>query len=235
MIDYKGIAEFGALYKNRLSVERATRPWIIDLSTLIPYDGIEPGNIADFSAFPDWSRWHIGDTPSTPEHRLRWIVLEDRERRLFICDRVILVRVSWQDLDSVGLVEGTKIDIDGSQYICRLMTGGRDFRVPEDGHSGGSPSDNEWDLIVAGEQAIQGLPVPDRFSVDRNLNETDRLGLHNQMWNWFGVVSWTAMPFARRESARCCRGYHSASYFYLNTFNHRHEDIGWRPVLEGTL
>lgn len=235
MTVYKGITELGALYKNGVAVERPTRPWIIDLLTLNPYEGIESGNIANFSTSPEWSRWRIGDTPYSSAHRLRWIVLEEKERRLFICDRVILVRISWQDLDNAGLVSGTKIDIDGSQYICRLMTGGRDFRVPEDGHSGGFPSDNEWDRFVAGEEAILGLPVPDSCNPDRALNETDRLSLHNQLWNWIGVVSWTAMPFARRESARCCRGYYTAKYFYLNTFNHRHEDIGWRPVLEQTL
>lgn len=115
------------------------------------------------------------------------------------------------------------------------MTGGQDFRIPEDGYSGGFPSDNEWDRFVTGEQGIRGLPLAVSCKLNRVLNETVRLSPHNQLWNWLGVVSWTAMPFAWRETARCSRGYYTANYFYLNTFNHRHEDIGWRPVLEQTL
>jgi hypothetical protein len=45
-------------------------------------------------------------------------------------------------------------------------------------------------------------------------------------------VSWTQEPFRHRATARCCRGFHAAGFFYLNTQSHRHEDIGWRPVLE---
>ena len=43
------------------------------------------------------------------------------------------------------------------------------------------------------------------------------------------------MPYLNRDNARCCRGYKAGQCFYLNTFDHRHEDIGWRPVLEELL
>ena len=58
---------------------------------------------------------------------------------------------------------------------------------------------------------------------------------HNSFWNWFGAVSWTAEPVASRANGRVCRGYHGPTYFYVNTVDHRHEDIGWRPLLEEVL
>ena len=227
-----GKIELGSLNHGGRPLARPVRPWLIDLSMLSPYPGLECGDIADFSLAPDWSRWRLGDTPRNAAHRLRWIVIESAGRRLLICDRVILVRVSWRDLDQAGFVRGAPVQIDGREYNCRLMTGGQDFRVADDGYSRGKPDQNEWDRFVVGEEQISGLPQPTSDDLDRVLNEGDRTSPHNQFWNWMGAVSWTATPFARRETARCCRGYASAGFFYLNTFDHRHEDIGWRPVLE---
>ncbi len=232
MTSFNGIVELGGLYFDDVAQPRATRPWLVDLDVLKPYDGLEPGNIACFDRAPDWSRWHIGDTPVEPSCRLRWVDIEHHGKRLLICDRVILVYISWHDLEGNGLVRGAKVTIDQESFQCRLMSGGSDFRAGEDGFSAGTPHDNEWDLFVAGGKSLQGLPVPTSTDLDDDLNETDRLSDHNRFWNWFGAVSWTANPYARRETARVCRGYRAAQYFYLNTFNHRHEDIGWRPVLE---
>lgn len=233
---FRGIESFGALYHDDAPLPCPTRPWIVDFSMLqLPYAGMEPGNIAEFEPAPDWGRWRLGDTSSESEDCLRWIVLEDAVRRIYICDRMILVRVSWQDLFDAGFVEGTEVLIDGRRYLCRLMTGGNDFRDAEDGLSGGQPTDNEWDRFVAGEEQVEGLP---------SLASSDRTGVlsdavlhapHNQFWNWVGAVSWTTTPHANRETARCCRGYQAGQFFYLNTFDHRHEDIGWRPVLEQLL
>lgn len=235
MTKFDGIVELGALYLDGAPLPRPTRPWIVDLSMLEPYPGIEPGNIAEFEEAPEWSRWTLADTPADPASRLRWIALRTEGRRLLICDRVILVRVSWQDLDAAGLVGGVPIDLDGDTYTCRLPSGGSDFRTDDDGYSGGSPGDNEWDRFVVAEDAVAGLPMPSRSDLAGPLCEADRLGGHNCFWNWVGAVSWTMMPFARRASARCCRGYAAAGFFYLNTVDHRHEDIGWRPVLECPL
>ena len=232
MTSFKGTTELGGLYFDGVAQPRATRPWLVDLTDLKPYDGLEPGNIARFDRAPDWSRWRIGDTPAEPSCRLRWIEIEHHGKRLLICDRVILVYVSWYDLDRCGLVSGSNISIDQESYQCRLMSGGCDFRTGEDGYSAGTPHDNEWDLFVARGQDVLGLPVPTATDLDDVLSETDRLSDHNRFWNWFGAVSWTATPYARKKTARVCRGYRAAQYFYLNTFDHRHEDIGWRPVLE---
>jgi len=233
---FEGIKSFGALYHDNEPQPLPSRPWIVDFSILQkPFVGMEPGNISEFEPAPDWSRWRLGDTSSNSKNNLNWVILKDTIRRLYICDRIILVRVSWQDLFDAGYVDGIKVVIDGKTFKCRLMSGGSDFHLDNDGLSGGHPADNEWDRFVSGREKIKGLP---------SLTSSDKTGVlsdevlqspHNQFWNWVGAVSWTSTPYVNRDTARCCRGYQAGQFFYLNTYDHRHEDIGWRPILEELL
>ena len=160
MTTFDGIVELGALYHDGVALPRPTRPWIVDLSVLQPYPGLEPGNIAEFEATPDWSLWALADTPADPASRLRWIALRTEGLRLLICDRVILVRVSWQDLDEAGLVSGAPVVLDGGiVYVpapfrrLRFQNGRR--RLFRRG-----ARDNEWDRFVVAEEAVAGLPPP---------------------------------------------------------------------------
>ena len=62
---------------------------------------------------------------------------QGRDKTLLICDRVILVSVSWDDLNGQGYVTGKTITIDGAKYKCRLLTGGSNrngitTRMPEE-------------------------------------------------------------------------------------------------------
>ena len=232
MAAYKGTVELGGLYQDGRAIPRPDQPWLIDTSVLQPYDGLMPGNIADFSGNPDWSAWVLGDTPIQELARLRWHVLEDEARTLLICDRVILVKVSWNDLNQVGFVNGAAVQIDGRRWNCRLLTGGSQPRQGSDGHSRGAPEGNEWDCYVVNEAGIKGLPMPSLSDTDQILSVVDKASAHNQFWNWMGVNTWVREHHTIRDTARCCRGYAAASFFYTNTFDHRHEDIGWRPVLE---
>ena len=231
MIRMCGIEMLGSLRRDGLAQPRPTRPWLVDLSILKPFDFAPPGDIAEFEPAPDFARWSLGDTSAKEANALRWIVIEDDGRQLMICDRVILVRVSWDDLDGAGYVNGRKVTIDGQDFCCRLLSGGQEFRIDADGYSGGTPA-NEWDRIVAGANAADGLPMPRVRAPQDKLNEAALNDPHNKIWNWFGAVSWTREPYLHKATARVCRGYHAASFFYLNTRSHRHEDIGWRPVLE---
>ena len=232
MAAYKGTVELGGLYQDGRAIPRPDQPWLIDTSVLQPYDGLMPGNIADFSGNPDWSAWVLGDTPTQELARLRWHVFEDEGRTLLICDRVILVKVSWNDLNQVGFVNGAAVQIDVRRWNCRLLTGGSQPRQGSDGHSRGAPEGNEWDHYVVNEAGIKGLPMPALSDTDQILSVVDKASAHNQFWNWMGVNTWVREHHAIRDTARCCRGYAAAAFFYTNTFDHRHEDIGWRPVLE---
>lgn len=232
MAAYKGTVELGGLYQDGRAIPRPDQPWLIDTSALQPYDGLMPGNIADFSGNPDWRAWALGDTPKQQSKRLLWHVLEGEGRTMLICDRVILVKVSWNDLNQVGFVNGAELQLDGRPWKCRLLSGGSQHRRGSDGHSRGEPAENEWDRYVVNEAGIEGLPMPSLSDTDQNLSAADKASEHNQFWNWMGVNSWVREHHATRDTARCCRGYAAASFFYTNTFDHRHEDIGWRPVLE---
>ncbi|MFM8681131.1 MAG: hypothetical protein ACKOGH_16235 [Alphaproteobacteria bacterium] len=221
----------GALACDGRVLPRPSRPWLVDLSVLKPFDFAPPGDIAEFEPRPDFARWALVDTPPRPEDALRWNEVEADGRRLLVCDRVILVRVSWDDLDAAGYVEGRDITIDGRRFSCRLLSGGEAFRAGEDGYAGGAPG-NEWDDIVGGRAHVAGAPAPPARAASDALDAHALADPHNRLWNWFGAVSWTREPYRPDPRVRVCRGFHAAGYFYLNTRSHRHEDIGWRPVLE---
>ena len=58
-------------------------------------------------------------------------------RNLLITDRVLLNKISWEDLDNNGFVEGKSMLISGQYFRCRLLQVGEDENVP-----------NEWDTIL---------------------------------------------------------------------------------------
>ena len=221
----------GSLRRSGQPVPRPQRPWLVDLSVLKPFDFVPAGDIAEFEPLPDFKEWSISDTPDQQAHALKWVEVEDAGRRLLVCDRVILVRISWDDLNAAGYVGGREISIDGEPYWCRLLSGGTRYKQAEDAFAGGDP-DNEWDRIIGNPKPVEGRLHPPARSKDAPLDRAALDHPHNKLWNWFGSVSWTREPYALDENARVCRGFHSAGFFYLNTRSHRHEDIGWRPVLE---
>lgn len=221
----------GSLRKDGQPVPRPRRPWLVDLSALKPFDFVPAGDIAEFESCPDFGRWSLSDTPDQEAHVLNWVEVEDAGRRILVCDRVILVRVSWDDLEAEGYVRGREVSIDGQRYSCRLLSGGTRFKQTENAYAGGDP-DNEWDRIVGDPATSDGALRPAARAKGDPLDRTALEDPHNKLWNWFGAVSWTREPYALEATARVCRGFHSAGFFYLNTRSHRHEDIGWRPVLE---
>jgi hypothetical protein len=229
---FVGKTLLGGLACDGRSLPRPTRPWLVDLAVLKPFDFVPAGDIAAFEPKPYFAKWRFIDTPAQDSDRLIWNEIETGDgQRLLICDRVILVRVSWDDLDAAGYVGGRDVTIDGRRLRCRLMSGGAAFRIGQDGFAGGAPA-NEWDDIVGGDAPVEGIAPPRRRSAADTLDPQALADPHNRIWNWFGAVSWTREPYGPDAQLRVCRGFHAAHYFYLNTRSHRHEDIGWRPVLE---
>ena len=186
---FHGLVRLAGLYRDHQAQLRPTRPWIIDLSVIRPYEGVTPGNVADFETAADMLSWQIGDTPSDPAQQLQWVRIEDEGRLLLISDRVLLMRISWDDLNEAGYVQGRPVAIDGRRYLCRLLTGGSRFRVEGDACSGGWPTANEWDRYVAAESSLEGLPTPSPTDLDDTLDWADQASPHNALWNWFGAVS----------------------------------------------
>ena len=178
------------------------------------------------------ANYTFGDTPSADANKLQWVKIKDGDKTLLICDRVILVSVSWDDLNGQGYVTGKTITIDGAKYKCRLLTGGSNRRN-NDWYAGGTPTNNEWDRFITREEVITGLPAPVSSDLDTNLNTTDHNSPHNQLWHWAGVYSWCQETWAENASHRAVRGYGSARCwnYYFSAAN-SYPRVGFRPVLE---
>ena len=176
------------------------------------------------------ANYTFGDTPSADANKLQWVKIKDGDKTLLICDRVILVSVSWDDLNGQGYVTGKTITIDGTKYKCRLLTGGSNRRN-NDWYAGGTPTNNEWDRFITREEVITGLPAPVSSDLDTNLNTTDHNSAHNQLWHWVGVYSWCQETWAENASSRAYRGYYSARWNCRNA-TRRDAIVGFRPVLE---
>lgn len=177
------------------------------------------------------ANYTFGDTPSADANKLQWVKIKDGDKTLLICDRVILVSVSWDDLNGQGYVTGKTITIDGTKYKCRLLTGGSNRRN-NDWYAGGTPTNNEWDRFITREEVITGLPAPVSSDLDTILNTTDHNSTHNQLWHWVGVYSWCQETWAENASSRATRGYNSARYWNLISSGRRRVSVGFRPVLE---
>ena len=176
------------------------------------------------------ANYTFGDTPSADANKLQWVKIKDGDKTLLICDRVILVSVSWDDLNGQGYVTGKTITIDGTKYKCRLLTGGSNRRN-NDWYAGGTPTNNEWDRFITREEVITGLPAPVSSDLDTNLNTTDHNSTHNQLWHWVGVYSWCQETWAENASYRADRGCDSARYLNYSSGD-RYVYVGFRPVLE---
>ena len=177
------------------------------------------------------ANYTFGDTPSADANKLQWVKIKDGDKTLLICDRVILVSVSWDDLNGQGYVTGKTITIDGTKYKCRLLTGGSNRRN-NDWYAGGTPTNNEWDRFITREEVITGLPAPVSSDLDTNLNTTDHNSTHNQLWHWVGVYSWCQETWAENASGRAIRGYNSARYWGSYVATSSTPGVGFRPVLE---
>ena len=177
------------------------------------------------------ANYTFGDTPSADANKLQWVKIKDGDKTLLICDRVILVSVSWDDLNGQGYVTGKTITIDGTKYKCRLLTGGSNRRN-NDWYAGGTPTNNEWDRFITREEVITGLPAPVSSDLDTNLNTTDHNSPHNQLWHWAGVYSWCQETWAENASYRAVRGYNSARRWLSNYVTSYYPGLGFRPVLE---
>ena len=177
------------------------------------------------------SNYSFGNTPSDDAKKLQWVKIKDGDKTLLICDRVILVNVTWNDLNSAGWIFGKEVTIDGAKYKCRSLTGGSNYRGG-DAYAGGTPTNNEWDRFVTREEVITGLPAPVSSDLDNGLNSTDLSSAHNQLWNWVGVYTWCQETYSSNTSSRAVRGYNSARYWYNYNAANSYPNVGFRPVLE---
>lgn len=220
------LIKLGTFYLNGVKQPRPAKPWRTDST---PPGAPSAGDIPVFSA---GQSIEIRDTDSDDAYKIQWREVNDGGKKLLISDRVLLVNVSWDDLNAQGLIFGKTITINGQQYKLRVLTGGSNYRSGTDAYSGGSPSDNEWDRIIVNEAGFSGLPIPSATDLDSTQNSTDFNSAHNQFWNWFYIYSWAQETYTGNSANRALRGYGSARRWGWDSATYRSYDVGWRPVLE---
>ena len=216
----------GALYYGGTELVRPTRPWL----DIVEFDG-EYGNIPVFHG--DVSKYSFG--PATSEETvLYWHKFIDQNKTLLICDRNLIHSISWNHLNDADFIFGKEIELDGTLYKCRVLTGGS-ARRGDDFAGGQLP--NEWDRYVmngadVGEPhfAYAPTPVPEDYPGSSvATNQTAWARAHNQAWNWISVRSWCQETSG---SYRVFRGYYSARFWSSYVPTHSYSGNGWRPVLE---
>ena len=92
------------------------------------------------SRYPNMLDPSFGDT--VPGKEISWLRFGD----CLIADRCLCTYISWDKLNDLGFVFGTRIWIDGQPYICRCPHGGTNQHM----------HNSEWDTLVA-EYSIEGF------------------------------------------------------------------------------
>lgn len=159
----------------------------------VPQKPFYKGDVIGFNG----TDFEIGDTVEGKE--LTWLKLGN----LWVCDRNILMGISWDTLNKKGYVFGKEITIDGKKFKLRCLTG-------SDGSRGsyGKGCNNEWDRFM------------DEYGEDNKLTHFD------DMYTW---CQETDCDYSGCRSIRGCYSARSYGYYYAaNTLAY----IAFRPALE---
>ena len=124
---------------------------------------------------------------------------------LFIADYAVTHTVSWDDLNTAGLIFGKNYASGGVDYTLRAPSVGSNATGLGDSQRG-VPQSNEWDTML-------------------NKNS-------GYIKNWNGIYSWGQDTTRYSSSYRAFRGYNSARYWFDNLATRSFLDVGFRPVLE---
>ena len=135
------------------------------------------------------------------------------EHSLFIANYNVTHTVSWDALNTAGLLFGKDYAGGGVNYTLRAPSAG--FHYSYDQNVGGTPRNNEWDVIL--DKAKQG-----------NNDNTN-----GYVKNWQDIYSWGQdKSSASPPSGRSLRGYRFSRHWYTESATRADATFGFRPVLE---
>ena len=135
------------------------------------------------------------------------------EHSLFIANYNVTHTVSWDALNTAGLLFGKDYAGGGVNYTLRAPSAGLHYSY--DQNVGGTPRNNEWDVIL--DKAKQG----------KNDNT------NGYVKNWQDIYSWGQdKSSASPPSGRSLRGYKSSRHWYTESATRADAALGFRPVLE---
>ena len=124
---------------------------------------------------------------------------------LFVADYAVTHTVSWDDLNTAGLIFGKDYAAGGVDYTLRAPSVGSNFTGLGNSERG-VPQSNEWDTML-------------------NKNS-------GYIQNWNKMYSLGQDAFSGDASRRAVRGYHSARYWGYNYATGSYSILGFRSVLE---
>lgn len=219
---------FGTFFMNETKQPLPTKPWRGMLQTSTGY---QDGNIPQFVPGHVLS---IRDSDAQENYRIKWREISRDGKKIFICDRLLLRTVSYNDLDLQSLIIGKLITIDGKRYKLRVLTGGLIHRDDSRHYLGGTPSNNEWDMYIGNELSLPGIPTPTANDIGSasGAGSGSFDGTHNIFWNWYSVSTWAQEEYNQMANYYAIRGSSSAKIWAYSLKTTRSESYGWRPVLE---
>ena len=124
---------------------------------------------------------------------------------LFVADYAVTHTISWDDLNTKGLIFGKDYASGGVDYTLRAPSVGSNYTGSDDSRRG-TPANNEWDTML-------------------NKN-SGYIQNWNQMFSWGQDVSSGGMSY------RAVRGYFSARFWHDKLAAYSNPYVGFRPVLE---
>mgnify|MGYP000564617226 CR=1 FL=1 len=124
---------------------------------------------------------------------------------LFIADYAVTHTVSWDDLNTAGLIFGKDYATGGVNYTLRAPSVGSDNRGSGDSERG-TPQSNEWDRILDKDEGY--------------------------IKNWNGIYSWGQDTTRYNSSLRAIRGYDSGRRWNDDDATDFLPLVSFRPVLE---
>ena len=124
---------------------------------------------------------------------------------LFIADYAVTHTVSWDDLNTAGLIFGKNYASGGVDYTLRTPSVGSDCTGLDDSKRG-VPQSNEWDRILNKDSSY--------------------------IKNWNGIYSWGQDTTRYNSSLRAVRGYDSGRRWNDDDATDSLPLVGFRPVLE---
>ena len=122
---------------------------------------------------------------------------------LFVADYAVTHTVSWDDLNTKGLIFGKNYASGGVDYTLRAPSVGSNATGWDDSQRG-TPTNNEWDTIL-----------------DKD---------NGYIQNWNKIISWGQDTYS--TSIPAVRGDHSARFWGYFSSSGRNVSLGFRPVLE---
>ena len=127
------------------------------------------------------------------------------DHSLFVADYNVTHTVSWDDLNTKGLIFGKDYASGGVDYTLRAPSVGSNYTGSDDSRRG-TPANNEWDTML-------------------NKNS-------GYIQNWNQMFSWGQDVSSGGTSYRAVRGYFSARFWLDKLAAYSNPYVGFRPVLE---